>query len=174
MKRKMITFLIIIACFLLECTVFPHFAFATIKPNLLVVITSSFGFMRGKREGMFVGFVSGLLIDIFFGVGELIGFYALIYMLLGYANGWFKRLFYDEDIKLPLALISASEFLYGIVIYISLYLMRSRFDFTYYLLHIIIPELVYTILITLVLYQIVLHINRRLEAEEKRSASKFV
>ena len=26
----------------------------------------SIGFMRGKKEGMFVGFLSGLLVDIFF------------------------------------------------------------------------------------------------------------
>ena len=36
------------------------------------------------------------------------------------------------------------------------------------------PELVYTILVTLVLYQIILHINRKLEKEEQRSASRFV
>ena len=40
--------------------------------------------------------------------------------------------------------------------------------------HVIIPELIYTILVTLGLYQIILHVNQRLEAEEKRSASKFV
>ena len=42
------------------------------------------------------------------------------------------------------------------------------------LVQIILPELVYTILVTLVLYQIILHVNKRLEAEEQRSASKFV
>ena len=41
-------------------------------------------------------------------------------------------------------------------------------------MHIILPELVYTILVTLVLYQVILHVNKRLEAEEQRSASKFV
>ena len=174
MKRKIISFLIIIVCFLLETTVFHYLSFASITPNLLVVVTSSFGFMRGKKEGMFVGFISGLIIDIFFGVGNMIGFYALVYTLIGYGNGFFKRLFYEEDIKLPIALIAASEFLYGIIMYACIYLMRSKFDFGYYFLHIIMPELIYTILITLGLYQIILHINRRLEDEEKRSASKFV
>ena len=43
-----------------------------------------------------------------------------------------------------------------------------------YLKQIIIPELIYTIVVTIVLYQIVLKINQKLEDEEKRSASKFV
>ena len=52
-----------------------------------------------SREFMFrmmVGFLSGLLIDIMF--SDLIGFYTLIYTVLGYANGFFRKIFYDDDI----------------------------------------------------------------------------
>ena len=172
MKRKIVTICIVLLCFLLECTVFQSLSLASVTPNLLIVATSAFGFMRGKKEGMFVGFLSGLLIDIIF--GELIGFYAIIYTLIGYANGFFKRIFYDDDIKLPLILITASDFLYGNIVCLFLFVMRSKFRYWYYLKNIIIPELIYTILVTLVLYQIILHINKKLELEEKRSASKFV
>ncbi|MGO5052327.1 rod shape-determining protein MreD [Lachnospiraceae bacterium LCP25S3_G4] len=174
MKRKIITFFIIVVCFVLECTIFKSLALASITPNLLIIVTSSFGFMRGNKEGMIVGFISGLLVDIFF--GDILGFYALLYMLIGYANGFFQRLFFEDDIKLPLVLISASEFIYGLAIYVFLFLMstRSRFDFLYYLGHIIIPELIYTIIVTLGLYQLILYVNHKLEEEEKRSASKFV
>ena len=171
-KRPIITIAIILVCFLLECTVFQHIAFASITPNLLIIVTASFGFMRGKKEGMLVGFLCGLIADIFF--GELIGFYALVYTILGYANGYFKRLFYPEDIKLPIFLIASSDFILGNVVSIFMFIMRSKFHYFFYLGHVIIPELIYTILITLVLYQIILQINQKLEAEEKRSASKFV
>lgn len=172
MKRKIITFCIIIVCFLLECTVFQSLSFASITPNLLIVVTAAFGFMRGYKEGMLVGFISGLLIDIMF--SDLIGFYALIYTIIGYANGFFKRIFYPDDIKLPLILIGASDFIYGNIVCFFMFIMRSRFDYFYYLRSIIIPELIYTILVTLILYQIILYINQKLEADEKRSASKFV
>ena len=162
----------IIACFVLECTVFQRISFASITPNLMIIVTSSFGFMRGKREGMMVGFLSGLLIDIMF--SDLIGFYTLIYTVLGYANGFFRKIFYDDDIKLPLILIATSDFLYGNIVCIFMFIMRSRFDYFYYLKSIIFPELIYTILVTLVLYQLILQINKKLESEEQRSASKFV
>lgn len=171
-RRPLVTVLIVIICFLLESTVFQSLSFASITPNLLIVVTASFGFMRGKKEGMLVGFLSGLIIDVLF--GDLIGFYALIYMALGYVNGFFKRIFYPDDIKLPLILISASDFVLGNLVFVFLFVMRSKFDYWYYLGHIIIPELIYTVLVTLVLYQIILHLNQALEAEEKRSASKFV
>lgn len=171
-RRPLVTVLIVIICFLLESTVFQSLSFASITPNLLIVVTASFGFMRGKKEGMLVGFLSGLIIDVLF--GDLIGLYALIYMVLGYVNGFFKRIFYPDDIKLPLILISASDFVLGNLVFVFLFVMRSKFDYWYYLGHIIIPELIYTVLVTLVLYQIILHLNQALEAEEKRSASKFV
>ena len=171
-KRPLITVLIVVFCFLLECTLFQSLSFASITPNLLVIVTASFGFMRGKREGMLVGFLSGILMDIFF--GDLIGFYALIYTVLGYANGFFKRIFYPEDIKLPLFLIGSSDFLFGNAVCIFMFIMRSKFNYFYYLGSVIIPELIYTVLITLVLYQIILKMNQKLEDDEKRSASKFV
>ncbi len=172
LKRVVITALIIIVCFLLECTVFQNIKLISVTPNLLIVVTASFGFMRGKREGMFVGFFCGILFDVFF--SDLLGFYALIYMLLGYCNGFFKRIFYDEDIKLPIILIAASDLIYGNIVCIFMFIMRSRFEYFTYLRQIIIPELIYTIVVTIVLYQIILKINQKLEEEEKRSASKFV
>lgn len=172
MKRKVITFLVIFICFLLESTLFRALALASISPNLLIIVTSSFGFMRGRKTGMAVGFVSGLLADVFW--GQTLGFQMLLFILIGYANGQFQRLFYDEDIKLPIALIGASELAYGILSYVGLYMLKGDFRFGIYFTHIIIPELVYTILVTLVLYQIILYLNRKLEAEEQRSASKFV
>lgn len=172
MKRKVIMLFLIILCFLLQATLFEKLAFAYIRPNLLLIVTASVGFMRGKKRGMEAGFFSGLLMDVFW--GNLIGFYALLYTLIGYFNGSFKRLFYDDDIKLPLGLVGISDLAYGIVLYVCYYLLRGDFTFSYYLFSIILPELVYTILATLVLYQIILHINRRLETEEQRSASRFV
>ena len=138
----------------------------------MIIVTSSFGFMRGKKTGMIVGFTSGLLIDIMF--SDLVGFYALLYTLIGYANGMFERIFYGDDIKLPLILIGASDFVYGNPVCIFMFIMRSKFNYFYYLGNIMIPELIYTVLVTLILYQIILYLHKKLEAEEKRSASKFV
>ena len=157
---------------MLESTVFEKLPFASITPNLLIIVTSSFGFMRGKKEGMAVGFICGLLYDIMF--NDLIGFYALVYTLIGYANGFFRKIFYDDDIKLPLILIVSSDFLFGNIVCIFMFIMRSKFHYFYYLKSVIIPEVIYTALVTLVLYQVILFINKKLEAEEKGSASKFV
>ena len=50
MRRKVSVFIIIAICFLLQTTLFQALSFASISPNLLIIVVSSFGFMRGKKE----------------------------------------------------------------------------------------------------------------------------
>lgn len=172
MRRFITSAALVILCFVLQGTVFKELAFGGIVPNLMIVLTASYGFMRGEKAGLLVGFFCGMLADIFF--GGLLGLYAMIYMYMGYLNGKFSKIFYPDDIKLPLFLILVSDFLYGITCYLTLFLLRGRFHLSYYFLNIILPEMVYTILVTLLLYPAILWINNRLEDREQRSARKFV
>lgn len=158
MKRKLILTVAILLTFMLQGTVFQSLAIASITPNLLLILTVSFGFMRGKREGMFVGFFCGILIDVFY--GNIIGFYALLYMYIGFFNGFLYKVFYDEDVKVPMVLVAVSDILYGIVVYVLQFMLRGRLDFFSYLRHIILPEMVYTVLITVILYRILYRINQ--------------
>jgi len=164
--RKITVAGLIIICFLLQSTVFRSLSFAGIVPNLLIILTSSFGFMRGENEGLAIGFFSGLLCDIFF--GDVLGFYALIMMYIGFLNGKFNRVFYPEDIKLPLVLIIISDLSYSMTCYVLLFLLQGKFNFIFYFTNVILPEAVYTILITCILYPVVLWINDRLEIREQR------
>lgn len=172
MIRVIVETLIIIVCFLLQCTVFQSLSLGGIVPNLLIIITSSFGFMRGRKEGLLVGFFCGILVDTFF--SDVLGLYALMYMYVGYFNGFFRKIFYPEDVKLPMLLITVSDMIYCLCCYVLLFLLRGRLDFPYYAMHVMLPEVVYTIFITVFLYRLILLVNQKLETIEKRSASKFV
>lgn len=172
MKRKITIFIIIFICFLLQTTLFQALALASIAPNFLIVVVSSFGFMRGRKEGLYVGFFTGLVFDAFY--GTMFGFYSLVFMYAGYCNGMFRKFFFPDDIKLPMLLISVSDISYNIAVYVLKFMLRGQFHIGYYLLHVIIPELVYTLLITIALYPALLFINQKLEASERKSGVKFV
>ena len=172
MKRLITYTILIIFCFLLQSTVFRGLAFGGIVPNLLIVVTASLGFMRGDRTGLIVGFFCGLLIDIFF--GDVIGLYAMIYMHIGYLNGKFNGIFYPENIKLPMILILFSNLFYGIFTYLMLFMMRSRFHFEHYFKAIIFPEVIYTILVTLILYPLILFLHYLLEGRSFKRAEEDV
>lgn len=166
MLRKFVVSILIFLCFILQSTVFPNLAFAGIIPNLMIILTSAFGFMRGENEGLVIGFFCGLLTDIFY--GDILGFYALILMYVGYLNGKFNRIFYPEDIKLPIGLIVVSDLSYGLICYILMFLLKGKFHFLFYLKNIILPEVVYTIVVTCILYPVVLFLNERLERWERK------
>ncbi len=172
MRRKIVIAVIIVACFMLQCTVFQWLAIGSVSPNLLIVVTAAFGFMRGHKEGLFVGFFCGILIDLMF--GSVLGVYALIYMFIGFANGFFRRNFYPDEIVMPITLIALSDFVCNIVIYIVLFCFRGKFSFGYYLAHTILPELIYTMVVAVVLYFLLLRINQRLEETERKRETKFV
>ena len=167
-------FLIFLA-FLLQCTLLQAISIASITPNLMLVLTVSFALMRGKREGMFVGFLSGFLADLFFGsVGHGVGFYTLLYTYVGYLNGFCCRIFYDDDIKMPILLVCGSELAVNVIVYAFLFLLRGRTNFFFYLGRIIIPEVIYTAIVTMICYRPLLALNRKLEKAEQRSVDSFV
>lgn len=171
MKKNSILFLFIFFCFLLQTTVFRNITFNGIGPNLLIILVASFGFMYGKKTGLVFGFIAGLLIDLFF--GSFFGFYALVYMLIGYWNGMFRRVFYPEDIKLPILLILMSNFVLEFITYLFSFLLRGKIEFTYYLLNVFLPSILYTMVIAFILYPLVLVINRYLGKDRKRSAKEL-
>ncbi len=167
MKRKIVTGILIIVTVLLQCSVFQIFEIASIKPNLMVILAVSFGLMRGRLSGLLVGFAGGLIMDLFY-PGQ-IGINALLYMWIGYASGYCYRIFYDDDIKTPLLLVTAGDLFYSISRYILTFLLRGRIHVLFYLRRIIIPELLYTIIATLVVYHLLYRINLRLNKSDKRS-----
>lgn len=171
-RRYIITFLMIIFCFVAQTSVFRTLSLNGIKPNLTLVLTVATGLMRGDVAGLVVGFSTGLLVDIF--SGDLIGFYAALYMLTGYICGRFHKMYFPENLILPLSTIAIADVAFGVANYVFLFLFRLKFHFFYYLFRVIVPETVYTIVVSLVLYPCVLRINSWLEDLEQRSAKKFV
>ncbi len=168
MYRKITMLLLILIGYLLQSTMIRILPMGGVAPNILIILTSCFGFMRGKKEGMFIGFISGLIIDILF--GNIIGLYALAYMVIGYLNGFFASIFYPEDVKLPMFLITSSELVYCFIVYVFRFLIQGKLRFGYYFLHVILPEIVYTIFVTIIFYKIILSINEWLEDLERRTA----
>lgn len=165
MKKILTTVLLIFISFILQCTVFRALSIEGIVPNILIIVTACAGFMQGERFGVFTGFFCGLLLDIFF--FEILGFYALIYMYIGYMNGLFHNIFYPDDVKLPLIMVTVSDLVYSFVVYILMFLLRGRFDFGYYFMNIILPELLYTILVAVLVYPILLLLTHKFKRAEK-------
>lgn len=164
--------ILLVVYLLLHISVFPNFKLGGIAPNIMIILVSSVGFMRGGNSSLLLGMFSGLLLDMF--SGTYFGMYAVIFLLVGLLNVLFHQWFFGDDMKLPLLLIALSDLCYGFLVYGCVYFMRARYDFFFYLFHVILPEAVYTILVSLILYFPIYYLERWLHKSEKRSENRFV
>ena len=145
MKSKVVFFLTVVVCFLLQSTVMDLISIGSVTPNLMLVLCVS------------------------------IGFYALIYMYIGYLSGYAHRIYYDDDVKVPMFLTAGADLLYNLAVYGLQFLLRGRLGLRTYLYRIIIPEMFYTVFITLIVYRLFRYINYRyMNIARKESESIWV
>ena len=171
-KRIIINFILAILTFVLHTSVFGRVLdFGGVTPDLMLIFVTSVAFLRGEKPGLLTGFFSGFLIDIFMGK---LGFYALIYMYIGFLVGKLNEVFYSQNIAIPITIIAVSDFVYNFVLYVLLFLFRTRFDIGYYMMNVIIPGVVYTALVAIFYYPVILKIHERIFEKEQRSEKKFV
>ncbi len=163
MRRVIVLGLLIIVNFSLQSTIFGFHDINSITPNLLLILTMSFGLMRGRKEGLLVGLFSGFLMDVFF--SSVLGPYMFLYMILGYVNGFFHKNYIIEDVLLPLIVIVADEFIFNIAIYFVFFFLHNQLDFGSYVRKIILPETLCTTLLTILIYKLYVVINRHLKAK---------
>ncbi len=166
MKRIIINLLLLILAFTIQNCVIPLIPFLSAAPNLMLILTFSFGFIYGKEAGMYYGLFAGVLLDLFY--SGPFGFYTLLFINIGYFNGICTKYYYEDYINLPLVLSLVNELIYNGYVYVFRFLIRNRLDIFYYAREIIIPETIFTVVTTLIIYRFFLSANRRLEEIENR------
>ncbi|WP_130836926.1 rod shape-determining protein MreD [Lachnoclostridium sp. Marseille-P6806] len=171
LRTALIAALLIVLFFIVQTSVGRYFAIGGVTPNLMILLTASLSLVYGDSRGLVIGFFCGLLCDIFF--SEYLGVYALIYAFTGYLCGKFERLIYPDDLKLPLIAILGSDFVYGFLCYVFLFLINGRFFFRSFMLQCVLPEMLYTLLFALPLYPLLLRIYQRFMRPIRESEKNF-
>lgn len=170
-KNTLVLLAGIYVCYILQTSIFSHFKLAGVAPNILLILVSAIGFMKGSTKGLLCGFLCGLLLDGVFCFYT--GTMAAIYMIVGYINGLFKRMFFSDDLKLPMGLIAMSDIIYGCIVYFILFLFRQRYDFEFYFFSIMIPEMLYTVIVGVFVYFVILKVDSFLnDSDFKRKMVK--
>lgn len=175
MKKKIIkmaiTSLIIVLSFVLQSYISKELPQMVVTPNLLLIVASFYGFMRGCNTGSIVGLLCGLLVDIFF--GDVIGLYALIYMYIGFISGLLKKMFYSDHVFAPMLLVFLTDFIYNLACFVFRFLLRNKVAFSQYFEEIIFPEMIFTTFLALILYRLFYLLNEQVYIEEQERSLSF-
>ena len=154
----------------LSSTFFQNFRIGNISPNLMLVLIVSFALLRGSKEGATIGAAVGLLQDASFSI--TMGSSILIYAVMGYVCGKFNKNFYRENFIIPLLCTFLCGLFYGLVNILILEL-RGNINIMYLIRMIIVPEIIYTVTLSLIIYQIAYLVNSKIENVERRTRNIF-
>ena len=169
MLRVLVMAVILLANTVLQASAFPYIEILSVKPNTAILIIVSYAVLRNDIEGAIVGFFAGLLQDMFF--GDYLGLYAFLGMCTGYLCGKPFKNFFKENYIPPLLLCAASLFAYEFAVYVFRFLLQGKIDIWFYFRTIILPEAIYSIILSLPIYRLLYSLNKCLEAHTRKKRS---
>ena len=165
MRRRILLAVMLVLAALAQTTFARRGALLSATPNLLLCVTVSAALLYGKKSGLVTGFFAGLFLDIFY--GGILGYYALLHMLAGYVCGRMTKVFFEENVLIPMVSVFAEDTAIGILIYISRFFLRGRIHFFGYLIRVIVPEAMWSAVFMIVVYRLVLAGHRLIERLER-------
>lgn len=171
MLNVIVTAVVLIVNFILQSTILQLIEIRGVIPDTMIIIVVSYALLRGQTAGAATGFAAGLIYDIFF--GSSLGFYALMGLLVGHFCGICHRNFYRENYILPVTLSVVSNFIMGLVIFVTGFLFKNSYNVFYYLIGVIIPQSVYTGIAAIAVYRILYSINNKVEKKEREKRRLF-
>ena len=92
----------------LQSTVLSYATILGVIPQVVLVVVMSLAFTDGSRVGLVCGFFAGLLQDLQLPEGSIVGLYALVYTLVGYAVGQLRELGPSESVWTPVLTVAAA------------------------------------------------------------------
>ena len=151
--RFFIILIELIICYVLQSSVWGSLAINNTVPDLLMVVVVSVAYIKGGNAGIIYGFVAGIILDLTYGTH--LGYFALLYLLMGFLAGIPHRFYRKDDNITPLILIAICVFINQSIFYVTKFMLRGRLDYSFFLSDIILPKMVYSVLTGAVLYKLV-------------------
>ena len=108
--------LLILLALFLQTSWIDAISIVGIKPDLVLIVLVFVGITRGQIEATALGFLSGLLLDIY--NPEWMGVNALANSLVGFAVGYSRIGIVAEDIKVQTAILFSATLLHDIIYFI--------------------------------------------------------
>lgn len=169
MKKISIIFFLIITFFIvffLQANIFQMFKIGGIMPNLFIIFILFIGLYSNTVIGVSFGVACGLVID--FVYSKNIGITAIMLCIIGYLGAYFDKNFSKEN-KLTIIIIEAIATIIYEVGYYALNVITLQFDAEImYFIKILLVELLYNTLITIIIYPIIQKAGYAIDRNFKR------
>ncbi len=114
MKRLIILFVLLVLALTLHIFSMGWPFFQKGRPDFLLLLVIFWSWRWGGKEGMIVGFVTGLVIDLLF--SPLLGLYSFSFSFMGFLIGEVRERVYQENILFFLLIVAGVSLLSRVII----------------------------------------------------------
>lgn len=132
---------------------------AHIKPDLVLIVACYIGLYWGEKTGTCLGFLLGLLQDIF--SGGLLGLNALTKTLFSYLCGKAGKRLNIKNMIIQVLLIAFSSLLEGILFLFVLRIFHLRKEIHETFFHLVLPQTLYTMILTPIVFRLINFLHQK-------------
>jgi rod shape-determining protein MreD len=162
--RAVVAVVVVSAALILQVSVFPHFAWDGIVPNLCLLVVVGAALTRGAQFAAVLGFVAGVALDLAPPADHVAGRWALALVVVGYVAGRVR-----QDVRptatAVVATVAASSFVGTSIFAISGIILQDPSLGTGELLKVIGVAMLWDILLTPFVLPPVMTMFRRLQPD---------
>lgn len=170
MKKTIINIVVILTFFIiyfLQLNFFSWFKIAGVMPNLFVILVLFIALFSNKAMGVTYGVIFGLFLDLF--IGKKIGMTAIVLGSIGLIGSLFDKNFSKDSRITIMIMVMVSTLIYEIGMYILSYIMfKINIDIIAFI-KILIIEVIYNIILTIILYPLIQRAGFYIESKFKEN-----
>ena len=146
----LIMFIII---YFLQVGVFSNLPIAGVVPNLFIILILYIGLFANSINAIIFGIIIGLILDLLY--GNTVGISSAMFCVIGYMGAYFDKNFSKENKVTILLMVIGSTVIYEFGYYtLNGFILRYNFEWLKFM-RIIIFEVIYNSLITILLYPLI-------------------
>ena len=162
--RALVAMVAVGVALILQVSVFPHFAWDGIVPNLCLLVVVGAALTRGPQFAAVLGFCAGVALDLAPPADHVAGRWALALLVVGYVAGRVRR-DTQPTAGTVVATVAASSFVGTSVFALSGLVLRDPAVGIPDVLEVIVGAVVWDVLMTPLVLPLVMGLFRRLEVE---------
>ena len=162
--RMLVAFTVVCFALVLQVSLFPHFAWQGIVPNLCLLVVVGAALTRGPQVAVLLGFLAGVALDLAPPADHVAGRWALALVVVGYVAGRVR-----QDVKptavAVVATVAASSFIGTSVFAITGMILQDPVLDVSQLLQVIMVAVLWDVLLTPFVLPPVMTMFNRLQPE---------
>lgn len=166
-KVYIILFIIFLIIYFLQANFFSWFNLAGVKPNIFIILVLFIGLFGGRKVALTYGIIIGIFIDLF--IGRSVGVTSVMLGIIGVLGGYFDKSFSKDSRMTIMLMVLVSTLVYEVGAYIiNTFIISSEFEIIAFI-KILLIEILYNSIMTIILYPIFQTLGYRMEERFKEN-----